>query len=260
MKIPKWVSSDFNSFDKDKSGIITQEEIDTHKSSGSIFDNTQKKGFKVEAGMDINSFVKENRLIYGSAVQFTDNEYTEGRKILKNKQLKSTNKRRKFTEDDVKSIQVEQGEFAIKKYSKNASSLQTYNVWGCVALTIYDKKTKTGFIAHIDTVDRADSLDKVLKNSNFKPETCEVRIIGGQTDLSEGTIEIVGETIKKYNLQVVEYDILGKGRRDIQLDLKTGELFDYKELHRKYKVAHDKNINELYLMPNEQSDNMEKTP
>ncbi|MBP3821785.1 hypothetical protein J6G99_09115 [bacterium] len=252
MKIPEWVQKEFNSFDKDKNGIITQKEIDNHKSTDSIFAN--KKGFKVENGMDINLFLKENRSIYGTAVQFTDNDYSEGRKILKKEQFRPTDKTRKFTEDDSKSVQVEQGEFAIKKYSKDTPSLQTYNVWNCVAVTIYDKKTKTGFMAHIDTVDRADSLEKVLKNSNFNPETSEVRIIGGLTNLSEGTIEIVDETIKKYNLKVVEYDILGEGRRDIQLDLKTGEVFDYKELHRKYKVAHDKNINKLYLMPNERSD------
>ena len=43
-------------------------------------------------------------------------------------------------------------------------------------------------------------------------------------------------------------------KRDIQLDLKTGEVFDYTEQNPTYEVAFDDDVHGLYLMPNKQSD------
>ena len=255
MKIPQWVYDDFNNFDKDKNGTIEQSEIDDLKGSGTIFDTNNYKIFNVSADMDISLFVKENRSRYGAVAQFTDNEYTEGRKILQKKQLVPTDKKRKTSEDSNNSIQVEQGEYAVKTYSEDTPSLQTYNVCNCVAVTIYDKATKKGFLTHIDTIERADNLEKILKSCNFNPKTSEARIIGGLTGCSEGTIELIDETIKKFNIKVVEYDVLGKEqRRDIQLDLKTGEVSDYNETSPTYKVAFDADADELSLLPNKKSE------
>jgi chemotaxis receptor (MCP) glutamine deamidase CheD len=257
MKIPQEVYKDFYSFDKDRSGTIDQSEIDAWKGTGTVFDTEKYSFYKVSDTMDISLFIKENRSRYGAIVQYTNNEYTEGRKILQKKQLVPTDKNRNNCEDNSNSIQVEQGEFALKTYSKNTPSLQTYNVCNCVAVTIYDKKTKIGFLTHIDTIERADSLEKILKNCNFNPKTSEVRIIGGQTDCSEGVIELIDETIKNFNLKVVEYDVLGKPmecRRDIMLDLKTGEVFNYKESNPTYNVAYDDESDGSYLMPNKLSD------
>lgn len=254
MKIPDFVYNDFNSFDKNKNGVIEQHEIDALKGTKTIFDTSSYHFFKVKDGMDISLFIKENRLSYDAVVQYTENEYTEGRKILKNNELVSVKKNRRRCKDDNNSVQVEQGEFAVRTYSKETPSLQTYNVCNCVAVTIYDKSAKRGFITHIDTVDRADSFEKVLKKCKFNPETSEVRIIGGQTKRSEGIVEIIDETLKKFKLQVVEYDVLGDGRRDILLDLNTGEVFDYKESKPTYDMAFEEGSSRLYLMPNSKSE------
>ena len=257
MKIPQEVYDDFYRFDKDRSGTIEQSEIDAWKGTGTVFDTEKYNFYKVSDKMNISLFIKENRSRYGASVQYTDNEYTEGRKILSKQSLIPTSQKRNICKDSNSSIQVKQGEFAVNAYSKDTPSLQTYNVCNCVAVTIYDKKTKRGFLAHIDTIERADSLEKILKTCNFNPKTSEVRIIGGQTGCSEGVVELIDETIKNSNLKVVEYDVLGTPMecvRNIQLDLKTGEVFDYTESNPTYDVAYDDEIDGLYLMPNKLSE------
>ena len=202
MRIPKCVYKDFFEFDRDGNGIITQAEIDSHNGTDTVYDTSRHKFFNVYDKMNISLFIEENRSQYGAMVQYTDNEYSEGRKILQKQQLLPTDEKRSTCDDNSNSIQVEQGEFALKTYSKDTPSLQTYNVCNCVAVTIYDKKTKKGFLTHIDTVDRADSLAKTLEHCGFNPKTSEVRIIGGQTGLSEGIVEIIDETVKGLNLKV----------------------------------------------------------
>ena len=252
MKIPQWVYDDFYNFDQNRDGTIKQDEIDLLK--GTVFDPANSR-HKIYDGMNISLFVKENRQKYGGAVQYTDTEYTQGCKVLQEGEITPTDKSRNSCEDSLNSIQVEQGEYAVRTYSEDTPSLQTYNVCSCVAVTIYDKATQRGFIAHIDKADRADSLEKILEECNFNPETSEVRIIGGWSDTSEGTVETIDEIVKKFKLNVVEYDVLGEScRRDIQLDLKTGEVLDYKEEDPNYmKIAID-DINNLHLMPNEKSE------
>ena len=230
MKIPQFVQELFDYVDHiDRNGIIEQEEIDSFKGSGTVFDPNEPF-YNIKPGMSIYTFVRENESSFRACVQYTDNEYKPGRKLLNNNKLISTDMKRKTASDDEKSLQVEQGQYAIKKYSKDTQSLKVYNVCNCVAVTIYDKKTKRGFITHIDTAERAESLEKVLKDAKFNPKTTEVRIIGGITGQSEGTVEIIEGVIKNFNLPIVEYDILGEPiQRNIILDLKTGEVFDYKE-------------------------------
>ena len=255
MRIPKSVYQDFFTFDRDGDGTISQAEIDSHKGTDTVYDTSRHKFYNVYDKMNISLFIKENRSRYGATVQYTENEYSEGRKILQKQQLLPTDKKRSTCDDSSNSIQVEQGEFALKTYSKDTPSLQTYSVCNCVAVTIYDKKTKKGFLTHIDTVDRADSLAKTLEHCGFNPKTSEVRIIGGQTGLSEGIVEIIDETVKKFNLKVVEYDVLGQQcRRDIQLNLNTGEVFDYNESNPTYDVALEEGAEKLFLISNKQSE------
>ena len=256
MKIPQWVYDEFNSIDTNRDGKISQKEIDSLKGSGSIFDPAISY-YKISADMDILLFIKENRKDYGAVVQYTDNEYTEGRKIMENGKMVPTDKNRSFCTDNFDSVQIEQGEFAVKTYSKDTPSLQTYHVCQCVAVTVYDRATKRGFLAHIDSVNRADSLEEVIKNCKFNPKTSEVRIIGGWDGYSEGKVEIIDEIIKRANLKVVEYDVLGKNpQRAVQLDLKTGEVFNYIETTPKNKIRFaDKFDNSRdILIPNEQSE------
>ena len=250
MKIPYFIKDLFNYVDHiNRDGKIDQEEIDSFKGSGTVFD-PDSPCYNIQAGMSIYTFVRANETHFRACVQYTDNEYTEGRKILDNNELVQTDEKRRTAQDDEHSLQVEQGQYAIKKYSEDTPSLQTYNVCNCVAVTVYDKKTKRGFLTHIDTAQRAESLEKVLKKAKFNPETSEVRIIGGITGASEGTVEIIEGAIKKLKLPIVEYDILGDSkRRDIMLDLNTGEVFDYKETRETYDVEP-----EWKLRRNNQSD------
>ena len=110
--------------------------------------------------------------------------------------------------------------------------MQTFGIGPCVAVTIYDKKQKMGFLAHIDTPDKAKSLNGVLNrlsSQGFNLENCEARIIGGQTGSSTETIKTIQKCLENTPATIAEMDVLGNKVRSIQLNLDTGEVTDYKE-------------------------------
>ncbi len=219
--------STFKRYDENENGILDKNEIDSFiKFSG---ENEGEMDILKE-GMDIYGFTETNLNRYREFVLMNDKDYKEGRQILADGEFISTDAKRQICEDDPNSALVEQGRYAIKKYSQDTPSMQTYHVNNCVVATIYDKETKTGFMAHFDLTETIEKLDKILDNANFNPNTSEVRIIGGVTKWSEGKIEMIEDSINKHNLKIVEYDILGEdNERNIQLDLNTGEVYDYKE-------------------------------
>ena len=136
MRIPKYIKELFNDIDHiNHNGIIDQEEIDSFKGSGTVFDQNQPC-YKLEAGMNIFKFIQGNESSFRATVQYTDNEYTLGRKIIDGDKFVPAQESRRKTSDDSASIQVEQGQYAIKKYSKKTPSMQVYGVYNCVAVTI----------------------------------------------------------------------------------------------------------------------------
>ena len=98
--------------------------------------------------------------------------------------------------------------------------------------TIYDRKSKKGFLAHIDISDKANNLNSVVAKSKYQGfdfNNCEARIIDGQTNQSEETVNQIKKALDNNSVSVAEIDILGNGTRAIPLDLSTGEVTDYDE-------------------------------
>lgn len=229
MRLSKYVYQVFNEIDHiNRNGEIEQEEIDSFRGTGSVYD-PDMGCYNIKAGMSVFSFAKENMDFFRDSIQYTDRIYKEGRRIKDGSNQVTTELPRKTSPDDSDSIHVKQGQFAVKTYSPKNTSLQTCDICTCVAVTVYDKATQKGFLAHIDSVRRAQNLKEILQTAGFNPETSEVRIIGGYTDCSEGTIEMIDEVMDELKLNVVEYDILGSDKRSIQMDLQTGEVSNYTE-------------------------------
>lgn len=242
MNIPYWIHNLFKEADsccKDKrsynynaakqDGVLDKSEVDFAMKYISIFSSGE---LKISFGMTVEDMIEANRSKLRKYIVMSDNVYEEGRKISVFGYMFPAIFSRNKSKDDPKSIEVMQGQYAVKTYSKDNPSIQTCNVCNCVAVTIYDKKNKRGFVAHIDTTEKADSLRDVLEKLNFDPKNCEVRIIGGRTGLSEGNIEIIDMTLKSMGFEIKEYDILGSENtapRAIQLNLETGEVTDYEE-------------------------------
>ena len=229
LNFPKWITDIYNKVDKKKDGIITQDEIDNldraKEGVGTIY--------IFEDGMSVEDFVLRNRSVFSGYVHF-EGDPVKGRQIIgSNGKLQSTNLKRKYSVDSEKSIEVMQGEYSIIEYSKNTPSMQTFGIGPCVAVTIYDKQRKKGFLAHIDTLSKAQSLDSILsmliKYRDFDTDNCEARIIGGKTGCSTETVKEIQKQLNTKNFNIVEMDVLGNSSRSIQLDLNTGEVTDYNE-------------------------------
>lgn len=235
LNIPKWISDIYYKVDKNRDGI-TQDEIDNldraKEGIGSIY--------IFEAGMDLNSFVNKNRSVFAGYINF-EGDPVEGRQIANsNGQLEQTNLSRNITKDTEKSIEVSQGEYSIVTASDEVQTMQTYGIGPCVAVTIYDKTNKKGFLTHIDTQEKAKSLTSVLYQlsaQGFDVNNCEARIIGGQTGSSMNTVKEIQKALEEKQFNVVEMDVFGHGVRSIQLDLNTGEVTDYDEtIHQRNDI------------------------
>lgn len=225
--IPKWIADIYYKVDKNRDGI-TQAEINNldraKEGIGSIY--------IFEAGMDLNSFVNKNRSVFAGYINF-EGDPVEGRQIANsNGQLEKTNKPRNKTKDTEKTIEVSQGEYSIATVSDEVQTMQTYGIGPCVAVTIYDRTNKKGFLTHIDTPEKAKSLKTVLYKlsaQGFDVKNCEARIIGGQTNSSMDTVKEIQKALEEKQYNIVEMDVFGNGARAIQLDLNTGEVTDYNE-------------------------------
>lgn len=242
LNIPKWISDIYYKVDKNKDGI-TQDELDNldraKEGIGSIY--------QFEAGMDLNSFVEKNRSVFSGYINF-EGDPTEGRQVIIDSQsnkLSHTNAGRNTSQDSEKSLEVGQGEYSIAEYSEDTPYMQTYGIGPCVAVTIYDKTSKKGFLTHIDTPGKAKSLRQVLEtlsSKGFDLKNCEARIIGGQTGSSMETVKTIQQCIENTAATIVEMDVFGYGTRAIQLNLDTGEVTDYQE------TIHTRNDTDIVTM------------
>lgn len=242
LDIPIWIQKLFNEVNYiNKNGVLSQEEIDTvdRRKVGSAC--------KLEAGMDIHSFISKNPSLFAN---YLNNDYGEilllapqisvnqsngqnsikGRFILdKSGKLIKTDEKRNLSEDDSNSLEVLQGQYAIKQYSQDTPQMQTYNLTSCVALTVYNQKTKTGFLCHVDFPQKTKGLENILSKLGNAAD-CEARIIGGDGTFDSNKIaEKMEKILKESKISLVERDINTKPVQNIQLNLETGEVTDYIE-------------------------------
>jgi chemotaxis receptor (MCP) glutamine deamidase CheD len=220
-----WNSNGTKDASRANDNILDKKEVEYAKKNISVFLDYDVKGFKIEAGMTIEDMIEANPF-FRSICTLGDKNYTP--KSLFSRLFFSRNK----ADDDKKSVEVGQGHYAVKTYSKDCTSIQTDYINDCVAVTIYDKKHKRGFIAHFDTVEKIYDFKNLIKQLSFNPSDCEARIIGGRTNMSEGKVELLDNILQQNKFNIVEIDVLGTKERAIQMDLNTGEVFDYEETNK----------------------------
>ena len=100
----------------------------------------------------------------------------------------------------------------------------------CVVVTLYDPKTKIGAVLHCTNgTDIREAFTRVLERIEFK--RCDIgglqaRVIGGLDGRSEETVFAIYKTLDKYEIPIIEKDVLGWAKRSVALGLSTGELYD----------------------------------
>jgi chemotaxis receptor (MCP) glutamine deamidase CheD len=146
---------------------------------------------------------------------------------------------RKFLEDDPSAIQVFQHEYAITTAQSLMPVLQSPLASTCVIVTLYDPNAGVGAISHIDSITRIPtSFDRILLELDTlrgsRTNRLEARVIGGEKGLSEEYVYKINRRLEeKEGLEFVEIDYLHYftigGSASIQMDTRTGEVFDYEE-------------------------------
>ncbi|EQC43838.1 hypothetical protein [Bacteriovorax sp. Seq25_V] len=118
--------------------------------------------------------------------------------------------------------------------------VQTYGVYTCLAVVFYSESTQTGVLAHIDSATKLpEAVSEIAKL--FKGDSYSVRIYGGQAPYYLESRVV--ETLENFGIEVS--DIVRNTSRqaiNIVLELKTGEVFEYDEMHSStnYKIRQAK--------------------
>lgn len=110
------------------------------------------------------------------------------------------------------------------------SAVQTYGVYTCVALVLYDKKTKTGVLAHLDSqADLERAMTDLLRH--FNASDVEAHVLGGQPgDPTQLFSKIVSElNLRRIRIKHSEQNAERGQEMSIRLDLQSGQVSEYRE-------------------------------
>ncbi|MCK4532964.1 methyltransferase domain-containing protein, partial [bacterium] len=128
-----------------------------------------------------------------------------------------------------KTIVIAEREYIISSDGCSAPFIATFQIGPCV-VTLYDKKSKIGCIAHFDKgIDVAKSTEKILKemaSHNVDISSLEVNLFGGDKGFSEEMISEMKTELEKRKINNVKEDLFGENQlRHILLDTRTGKIY-----------------------------------
>ncbi|MBT3865433.1 hypothetical protein HOE67_01425 [Candidatus Peregrinibacteria bacterium] len=114
-------------------------------------------------------------------------------------------------------------------FAQNGEKIATYGLANCVAIAVYNSKTKTGGIAHIDPNIKVkpffDELMKGVGVDESGSSDIEVSLVGGWSGYSERTVYYLKDYVKGMGLNIKYEDVLGeKISRGIVMNTETGEI------------------------------------
>ena len=114
-------------------------------------------------------------------------------------------------------------------FAQKGGKVATYGLANCVAVAVYNPKTKTGGIAHIDPNMKVkpafDSLMKGVGVNKAGSADVEVSLVGGWSGYSERTVYYLKDYVKGAGLDIKYEDVLGeKISRGIVMDTETGKI------------------------------------
>jgi chemotaxis receptor (MCP) glutamine deamidase CheD len=148
---------------------------------------------------------------------------------------------RKKHPDVREAVEVSQREYTISD-ARTHLFVETASLATCVGVTLYDRQTTTGLLAHVDAPTRlGPSFERVFQEFTKRGiplSRLEAHVIGGQThpshpeqDRYDHLASDLLATLHEAGIQVVETDLGGENAvRAIMLELDTGEVFDFDDV------------------------------
>ncbi|MGE5042295.1 MAG: hypothetical protein ACM3IJ_05345 [Candidatus Levyibacteriota bacterium] len=121
-------------------------------------------------------------------------------------------------------IPVAQREARISTFSPEKKYLATAGLGPCIALVLYNVNTKTGALAHLDSMtgleDEENLLEEYIKKAGR--ENTVAYLVGGEKDKSEDIIERIQNLLSLHKIGIKGADLLNRSHENIVLDLETG--------------------------------------
>lgn len=133
------------------------------------------------------------------------------------------------TQESVGEPEVFQREYILTN-SRLHGAVQTYGVYTCVAVVLYDTKNKTGVLAHLDAqVDLERAMTDLLRNLNVSD--LEASVLGGQpgdpTQLFEKTLNQLN--LRGVRVKTSQQNVRRGAEMSVRLELETGRVSEYRE-------------------------------
>jgi chemotaxis protein CheD len=147
-------------------------------------------------------------------------------------------------------MRIDVGIGDLQTTNKRGYSLKTYALGSCVAVTLYDKESKTTGMIHIALPDSSinpekakmkpgyfadtgiESLLKTMRKNGWQGKKLIVKMIGGASIMDENNHFDIGRRnivsakriLWKNGLGVLKEDVGGKKSRTVSIDVDTGEV------------------------------------
>lgn len=156
---------------------------------------------------------------------------------------------RPVARDAATTPEVAMGEYMISSLSQNGG-LQTYGVSTCVVLTLWDRSTGTGVLAHVSgMIGIPASMSRIfrdLRSLGVSTSRLEARILGGWVGWSEEMGDGLRSELLNRKVTIIEVEPMANvpfsrdglivrggssvnANRNYQLDLSTGDVSFYEE-------------------------------
>lgn len=189
--------------------------------------------------------------------------------LITNREIEKENRLKRFRKydlpkEDYANFKAEEGEgilqhcFGYTDAKNDKPVLWTVGVGPCVALAIYNNKTKTAALAHIDDLTTLDSIDKIFDElSKNNDAILEVHI--ASRDISSGLIihDLLKLIENKKNIRIVSTDLMEDGdAKSLVIDARTGEV--HNNVHD-YQINFNKDNHEEELLINYISSPLKKS-
>jgi len=145
-------------------------------------------------------------------------------------------KRRVYTGSLEDVVDLVQQELGITNSKDKKPVIATSCLTNCVGITGYNKENKAGFLIHADAMTHPILPVLVGSLGRLTPEkqVYGVHLIGGQSKGEKRHINRIIDSLtinnlnEKIRFEIVEKDLYGEDmKRNIALDTRTGEIFDY---------------------------------
>ncbi|MGD9153747.1 MAG: hypothetical protein PVG30_08890 [Gammaproteobacteria bacterium] len=180
-----------------------------------VYDNYNLRSYKLE-----DSEIKKLKLAIKEQIE--SNKLSEKKLVEIQAPLKNA-KYANFSKNLAEGVL--QREYAITTANSKKPILGTYGAGPCLIVAIYDSKSKTAFLAHIDSATNLKSLTQILKI--FNPKTSVVHLFGGDNSSKNMCMDVVeifeSNHFKLHNTDIVRSD--WRNAASLAIDARNGQIY-----------------------------------